>query len=542
MLLLPVVLLAAALLCRAAGFEIFPGIVGRSNSSYLDTMSSNQRGLFVYAMEGLDANFAPPFIFNSPRYSAWYAVGLLARNEGDDVAIANQIIRDVVAAQFKDPTQLWFGTYRSNPNVPDPGDVYPPKLYTSYDSNMGLFVCTSWIIAVEEFSDLIQADVLSLMKSSMYNATVGDGYRVGGFNGDNLYPIYSNPWYMRVMAATYVGNMMDDSNMTHWGDVWAQEAITAFDEYSTLSEFNSGTYSGVTLYALSLWGYMPANSTIASRAPDIITKTWDTLSSFYNPTLHTLGAPWDRAYGCSLSEPTRATDCAPARGANLHGYDMRTYFGILGVQIAGLVGGINDGTAPLPNPLVGSEHYGDAAAVALTPLTAKFNDPYVSAEALTRLKTLTEPHASFAQAVSPPSDNPAYPRNYTSWNEAGLSVGGMEIDAKVVGGPAANRRVGCLDASYPTSSSISAIATSTNLTVSYPASQAFPDDATSSNVMAFLFSGIAGVSLPATFWRMATFVYGSGSINDVSYYNLTYTIPELGAEEEARIVFGFEKV
>ncbi len=62
MLLLPVVLLAAALLCRAAGFEIFPGIVGRSNSSYLDTMSSNQRGLFVYAMEGLDANFAPPFI------------------------------------------------------------------------------------------------------------------------------------------------------------------------------------------------------------------------------------------------------------------------------------------------------------------------------------------------------------------------------------------------------------------------------------------------------------------------------------------------
>ncbi len=81
--------------------------------------------------------------------------------------------------------------------------------------------------------------------------------------------------------------------------------------------------------------------------------------------------------------------------------------------------------------------------------------------------------------------------------------------------------------------------------------------------MTFLFSGIAGVSLPIDFLangvstdlsgiRLSvsgnavsgnrTFVYGSGSINDVSYYNLTYTIPELGAEEEARIVFGFEKV
>ncbi len=168
---------------------------------------------------------------------------------------------------------------------------------------------------MEEFPDLIQPDVLSLMKDSMYNATVGDGYRVGGFNGDNRMSlivfgclstdsIYSISYlqqsvvsycstlcvvslifsrYMRVMAATYIGNMMGDCNMTHWGDVWAQEAITAFDEYSTLSEvsasspaffvsnqlfkFNSGTYSGVTLYALSLWGYMPANSTIASRAP-----------------------------------------------------------------------------------------------------------------------------------------------------------------------------------------------------------------------------------------------------------------------------------
>lgn len=45
--------------------------------------------------------------------------------------------------------------------------------------------------------------------------------------------------------------------------------------------------------------------------------------------------------------------------------DQRSYFGILGAQITGLLGGLEDGTAPMPMPLVGSEHYGDAAAIAL---------------------------------------------------------------------------------------------------------------------------------------------------------------------------------
>lgn len=42
--------------------------------------------------------------------------------------------------------------------------------------------------------------------------------------------------YMRVMASTYVGHMMGDANMTHWGNVWAAEAIAEFDKFKTLSE------------------------------------------------------------------------------------------------------------------------------------------------------------------------------------------------------------------------------------------------------------------------------------------------------------------
>jgi len=42
--------------------------------------------------------------------------------------------------------------------------------------------------------------------------------------------------YLRVIAATYVGNMMHDKNMTTWGNIWAQEAIGEFERFDTLSE------------------------------------------------------------------------------------------------------------------------------------------------------------------------------------------------------------------------------------------------------------------------------------------------------------------
>ncbi|KAJ6471753.1 hypothetical protein C8R47DRAFT_1297074 [Mycena vitilis] len=527
------------------------------NASYVETLSGKQREVFNYVLEALDDNFSPPFLFNSPRYSAWYAVGLLARNGEGDASTASIILRDVISFQFADSNTNWYGTYKATPNAPDPG-----ALYTSYDLNIGLFVCTSFIIVMEEFQHLLEPSLVTLIKNSMYNATVGDGYRVGGFNGDgysaggfigdNLYPIYSNPWYMRVMAATYVGNMMGDANMSYWGNRWAKDAVVNFNLYGTLAEFNSGTYTGVTLYALSLWGYMPKNSAIVQHARDIIAETWNSIGMYYNPTLHTLGGPWGRAYG----------------------YDMRAYYGILGGQITGLIGGIEDGTAPLPKPIIGSEHFGDAAANVLTPLIAKFHDPYVPTQALAQLKGLSGSHAYSAQAVSPPWDNPAVPRNYTSWTAPGLSIGAISSDEKVIGGAATNQ-VAYVPASiiwttgtqtawfnlYPTSGTISGTASQKGIIIAYPASSAF-NSTLSSNVMTFLFGGLPHLSLSADFLAngsgilpglrltvsgnvvkdgIRSLVYGAGTINDLQYYNLTYAFGDLGGAVP-QIDIGVEKL
>jgi hypothetical protein len=42
------------------------------------------------------------------RSSVWYALGLLARNEKDDVDQAESIIGNVIGAQFKEPSEQWY--------------------------------------------------------------------------------------------------------------------------------------------------------------------------------------------------------------------------------------------------------------------------------------------------------------------------------------------------------------------------------------------------------------------------------------------------
>ncbi|KAJ8084619.1 hypothetical protein PM082_003393 [Marasmius tenuissimus] len=538
------------------GTSIGPSeLLQREPGLYMETLPDKQQAVFSYAMEVMDAFFKKPLLWDSPRYSAWYAVGLLARNKQEDASTAAAIIEEVLTWQFKDPSEKWYGTFRDDITGPPPGEVWPPRIYGSYDSNMGLFVTSAWIILVEEFSHLLDASLVETIKESMYNATVGDGYRVGGVDGDNLRPIYSNPWYMRVMCATYVGNLSGDKNMSTWGDRWAEEAVTEFNRYDTISEFNSGTYTGVSLWALSLWGYMPMESVIAREASSMIQKTWETIGDIYNPTIKTLGGPFDRTYGM----------------------DMRRYFGFLASQISGLAGGLEDNSAPIPLPLYNAEHLGDVAALAILPLTSRFHDPLVPSTVVDSLKTFKGPHLWAAQAVSPPFDQLSAPRNYTGWNDVGINVGAIQLESNVVGGAATSpdnhvpanifwdsgNSLGWMML-YSTAPSINAVASNTTLAVSFP--EPLPDVSRATE-MSFRFGGVRrpDFSLPADFMSAVnytydlpglrltlkegnvfgegytrSFKYGTGTWNDETFYELLWTIPSEG--EPPSVVWEFEKI
>ena len=176
---------------------------------------------------------------------------------------------------------------------------------------------TTLVLMLEEFPDLIPQDTKSRMMESLYNTTIGDSYRVGGVDDDNLYPAYSNPSIMRAFVSGWVGRRTNDSNMTIAGETYATQVIDLFNRANTLSEFNSGTYAGVSLFALTLWAkYMPDSSVMGQNGPRMIKETWASLGLLYNANLKNVAGPWDRSYG----------------------FDMNRYLSILALQIWTLVG------------------------------------------------------------------------------------------------------------------------------------------------------------------------------------------------------------
>lgn len=172
---------------------------------------------------------------------------------------------------------------------------------------------------MEEFGHLIPAETTTLIEESLFNATVGDSYRVGGVDGDNLYPAYSNPVnmkfkpsssfaniyqsIMRAFVSGWTGRRLNDSNMTTAGEQYAQNIINLFDRAETLSEFNSGTYTGVSLWALTLWcKYLPKSSVMGERGPTIVARTWEAVGQLWHPQLKNVAGPWDRSYGFDMNK------------------------------------------------------------------------------------------------------------------------------------------------------------------------------------------------------------------------------------------------
>jgi hypothetical protein len=122
---------------------------------------------------------------------------------------------------------------------------------------------------------------------------------------------------MRALVSGWTGQRCVDKNMTLAGEEYAKEIIGLFDRANTLSEFNSATYTGVSLIALTMWAkYAPEGSVMRKKGKEMLQATWDTIGQLYHAELKNLAGPWDRSYG----------------------FDMQKYFGIMSAHIWTLVG------------------------------------------------------------------------------------------------------------------------------------------------------------------------------------------------------------
>jgi hypothetical protein len=242
----------------------------------------------------------------------------------------------------------------------------------------------------------------------MYNNTIGDSYRTGGVDNDNLYPAYSNPWLMRAVSTGWTGRKFNDANMTAAGEAYANELLALFNLNNTLSEFNSPTYMGVSLQALSLWAkYMPADSVMGQNGPRMIRDIWATAASLYNANLRNLAAPWDRAYG----------------------YDTNEYVAIFSLFLWSLVG---KEKAPIRSRPWAMTHADDYEIAPLIAVIAPFHLSLLSNETVSQFFTFSGEHTVQRSTYAPPRD--AVLRNITSWLSANLTIGAESFDQNAIGG------------------------------------------------------------------------------------------------------------
>ncbi|KAF2794408.1 hypothetical protein K505DRAFT_242202 [Melanomma pulvis-pyrius CBS 109.77] len=539
-------------------WSIFPilvqGVFGKSLSHVKrNDTSTFARNLLQESMSWMDMYYdadagylyslSAKALTHETRASAWYASGLLARNEGNDVEQAVKIIRNVIDGQHKNVSSQWFGDYQIYPEEPTVGtEQYPPKIYNSWDPNWRGFVGTTFVLMLEEFPELIPHDLTKYMLESLYNTSIGDSYRVGGVDNDNLYPAYSNPSIMRAFVTGWVGRKLNESNMTIAGENYATEVIDLFNRDNTLSEFNSGTYAGVSLFALTLWAkYMPESSVMGQNGGRMIKYTWASLASLYNARLKNVSGPWDRSYG----------------------FDMQRYLSILALQMWTLVGKENAPVHPKPYAM---GHKDDFAIGPLIAILAPFHNSLVENTTLSALHSFPGTHTVKTSAFSQPFDT--YPRNITAWISPDLTIGAETFSENVIGGPAKNPNsfnpavvqwarkdgtVGFLTL-YAQVMELDAIASERTLNLTYPSGN-------SSSSFSFLvgtnskngkrdvasWSDVEGVKVdvkgtvdPAYSVSFNGIVGGAGSpINDFEFWNFTYKMPP-GSTDIPQVLLNFE--
>lgn len=299
------------------------------------------------------------------------------------------------------------------------------QIYNSWDPNWRGFIGTTLIVIYEEYGHLLPSPVKTLILESMRNNTIGDSYRVGGVDGDNLYPAYSNPALMRAVASGWTGRKLDDSNMTAAGELYAREVLDLFDRNGTLSEFNSATYAGVSLFALTLWAkYMPGEgeedpSVMGENGARMVADVWSSIGELYNANLRNVAGPWDRTYG----------------------WDMNIYIGILNAYIWTLVGadlapGINTVSKGGRTPAWATTHADDFEIAPLLAALMPFHHTLVPDDVVAKLAAFPGEHTYAAQAYSPPFD--LAPRNVSSWIGERVTIGAESFDQTVVGGASIN--------------------------------------------------------------------------------------------------------
>ncbi|CAE6461264.1 unnamed protein product [Rhizoctonia solani] len=316
----------------------------------------------------------------SARATAWYAVGLLTHNDGSDVATARDIIQREIDAQYLVPGNPWYGTCKKTFEEPIPGTAqYPASIYTSQRE----FVGTAFILAIEEYSNLLGKSLVNNMLASLKHAVLGGLTRVG-LDGDNLDLIYTNLALTRAFSTGWLGYVNQEEIQT------SRKQLNMRPSYHKKS-IKPQTTPLPNLMLQPITVLICGHSRCGLRV-------------HYNANLKNFAGPYNRTYG----------------------NDITTYMAVIGLYQSCVTG---KSKASLPPKLYASKHIDDWARGHSVALTCDIAVKYASLKAKSAMTKFTT--SRYIERHIRSSETNDTRRPVTTWIENWAMLGGESISETV---------------------------------------------------------------------------------------------------------------
>lgn len=217
----------------------------------------------------------------SIRSTTRLASALLFRNISVDSENAIEIVRWVLKHQYQEEGIKTYGMWKTN--VANDGQ----------DQNWREFIGCDLIIIYHKYKDRLPEDLLTGIETGLIHAARGAMIR-------DVQSEYTNISVMSAFLMNYVGTEFGIEELKNAGLKKARDIYTLYHRYNTFSEYNSPTYDGVTLIALSLWREL-ASGEFSAMGAELEGALWHEIATHYNPELKNMTGPHIRSYGMDMN-------------------------------------------------------------------------------------------------------------------------------------------------------------------------------------------------------------------------------------------------
>jgi hypothetical protein len=106
---------------------------------------------------------------------------------------------------------------------------------------------------------------------------------------------------MKAFLEVEAGTRLARPEWVEAGEALAQEVAEAFHARGAFDEYNSPTYYGIDLHALSLWGERSSSARLVRSGRAIEQALWRDVGRWYHAGLRNLCGPYSRTYGMDMT-------------------------------------------------------------------------------------------------------------------------------------------------------------------------------------------------------------------------------------------------